>query len=80
MRAPGATVSISEKVTNGPKGTGLNSSGETGCACQKPEMFVCSVTLNLPGGQHQTHSGSQAGGGGPLNLHNGFKSDYETLE
>lgn len=47
-------LSISENVVYGHKETGVNSSGETGCACQKPEMFVCSETLNLPGGQHPT--------------------------
>lgn len=78
MQAPGAAVRIAEKVTGGPKGTCLSSSGETGCACQS----VCSATLNLPGGQHQTHSGSRAGGlgAGALSLHNGFESDCETLE
>lgn len=35
------------------KETGLNYCGETGCACQKSEMFVCSEMLNLSGGQHQ---------------------------
>lgn len=35
------------------KETGLNHCGETGCACQKSEMFVCSEMLNLSGGQHQ---------------------------
>lgn len=54
-----ATVSISENVVYGHKETGVNYSGETGCACKKPETFVCSETLNLPGGQHQTHGGSQ---------------------
>lgn len=38
----------------------------------------CSETLNLPGGQHQTCSGSQ--GWRPLILHDAFKSEYETLE
>lgn len=50
---------ISENVIYGHTETGLNHSGETGCACPKPEMFVCSETLNLPGGQHPTPSGSQ---------------------
>lgn len=54
-----ARVRISENVTYDHKEAGSNYSGETGCACQKPEMFVCSETLNLPGGQHQTPSGSQ---------------------
>lgn len=54
-----ARVGISENVTYGHKETGLNYSGETGCACQKPEMFVCPETLNLSGGQHQTPRGSQ---------------------
>lgn len=35
-----ARVRISENVTSGHKETGLNYSGETGRACQKPEMFV----------------------------------------
>lgn len=54
-----ARVRISENVTSDRKKAGSNYSGETGCACQKPEMFVCSETLNLPGGQHQTPSGPQ---------------------
>lgn len=54
-----ARVGISENVTYGHKETGLNYSGETGCACQKPEMFVCPETSNLSGGQHQTPRGSQ---------------------
>lgn len=40
----------SENVIYGQKETGLNDSGETGCACQKPEMLVCSEALNLSGG------------------------------
>lgn len=48
-----ARVSISQSVLYGREETGLNYSGDTGCACQKPEMFVHSEALNLPGGQHQ---------------------------
>lgn len=73
-----ARVGISENVTYGPKETGLNYSGETGCACQKPEMFVCPETLNLSGGQHQNPVYPK--GQMPLSLHNGFKSECETLE
>lgn len=56
---PEAKVGISENVTYDHKEAGSNYSAETGCACQKPEKFVCSETLNFPGGQHQTASGSQ---------------------
>lgn len=48
-----ARVRLSENVVYGHKETGLNYSGETGCACQKPEMFVCFEAVNLPGGQNR---------------------------
>lgn len=74
-----ARVGISENVASGHKETGLNYSGETGCACQKPEMFICSETLNLPGGAAPGHPGG-SWGWLPLSLHNIFKNEYETLE
>lgn len=48
-----ARLRISKTVMYSHKETGLNHCGETGCACRKSEMFVCSEMLNLSGGQHQ---------------------------
>lgn len=59
-------VRISENVTFGHKESGLNYSGETGRACQKPELFVCSETLNLPGGAAPKHKGGSWRRGGCL--------------
>lgn len=74
-----ARVSISEHVVYSHKETGLNYSGGTGRACQKPETFVCSEALNLPGGaalrpmvDPRRHL--------PLGLHSRFENEYETLE
>lgn len=50
---------VSENVMYGHTETGLRHSGEAGRACPKPEVFVCTETLNLPGGQHTTPRGSQ---------------------
>lgn len=73
-----ARVRLSENVTYGQKETGLNDPGETGCACQKPEMFVCFEALNLSGGwaPRMVDSGRQM----PLSLHSTFENECETPE
>lgn len=53
---------LCEAGVSGHKETGLNYCNRGGCACHKPEIFVCSETVNLPGEQHRHMGGSWDGG------------------